>query len=551
MISGNTYGGCKILCESGSGAYGTVYLAKDALNRTVAIKVFHATGNLTRNIDGLRKCITSFKDNEGILKIFHCGFDDDHIFYVMEAADNATPDKAYTPDTLAYRLREGRRLSLDESLAICRSIAITCQKLHSQGMIHRDLKPENVIFVNGQPKVGDLDFLSDYNRTMSLVGSIGFIPPEFLSLQSLPKSTATDLYAIGKLFYCCVTGMPPEAYPKLPDDLPVDILYKICIPLSKLCSKKTSDRPATCEELLALLADARQPLSKATFRQRMALFFTMRPWLRHAIDIFLLVAILTFVVFRATTWHRRSMERKREEAILKTKRQKVNDVRYALKLSDGYLESNVLNDFKQKMDEAASINDYKEIGKMDDALQQMQSFIVNKSNEMRFMKSLYNSSSFDEKLRNLDTAFAFIHSPLARTILDGSMLRNLEDALFFHAKNVYSDMPFGSDFKIGNLYFQFVPSKNASSPRGFWIMQHDISHESFYQICKYRRLDGMHGAEHVENLCLNDMLACSRAVKMQIDKKLRMLPGYIVRPPTAGELERFFEFTAWGGTTAS
>ena len=546
MILGNTYGGCRILCESGSGAYGTVYLAKDALNRTVAIKIFHATDNPTRNLDGLRKCITSFKDNDGLLKIFHCGFDDNHIFYVMELADNATPGNAYTPDTLGYRLRDGRRLSLDESLAICRAIAITCQKLHSQGMVHRDLKPENIIFVNGQPKVGDLDFLSDYNRTMSLVGSLGFIPPEFLSLQSLPKSTATDIYAIGKLFYCCVTGLPPEAYPKLPDDLPVDILYRICIPLSKLCSKTPSDRPANCEELLALLPDASQPVSKATFRQRKALLFTRRPWLRHAIDIFLLVAILVFVAFRATTWRRHSAERKREEALLQTKRKQVYDVLNALKLSDGYLESDVLNDFKQRMVEAASIHDYKEIGKMDNALHQTQLYIANKAFNMRFL-DVAPSAPIDEKLRKLDIAYAFVHSPLARTDSVSNLVQQLERDLSFYAAQVFPDMPFGRDFEVNNLDFQFVPSKNASSPRCFWITQRDISNEQFHEICKYRRLDGKHGAEHVGNLCLNDILACSRAVKMQIERIVRLPPGYIVRPPTVGELERFFEFTAWGG----
>ena len=78
-------------------------------------------------------------------------------------------------------------------------------------------------------------------------------------------------------------------------------------------------------------------------------------------------------------------------------------------------------------------------------------------------------------------------------------------------------------------------------------MQHDISNELFYEICKFRRVEGKYGAEHVGKLCLNDMLACSLAVKKQIQEMMRLPPGYIVRPPTVAELERFFEFTAWGG----
>ena len=60
MKSGDTFGGCRILCESGTGAYGTIYLAKDALERTVALKVFHTKWNTTHKLDGLRKYISSF-----------------------------------------------------------------------------------------------------------------------------------------------------------------------------------------------------------------------------------------------------------------------------------------------------------------------------------------------------------------------------------------------------------------------------------------------------------------------------------------------------------
>ena len=547
MKSGDTFGGCRILCESGTGAYGTIYLAKDALDRTVALKVFHTTWNTTHKLDGLRKYIASFSETEGLVRMYHFGEEDGHFFYVMEAADNATPDGAYTADTLALRLANGKRLPLETSLELCAKLLDAVEKLHSLEMVHRDIKPENIIFVDGRPKLGDLDFLSDYTKTMSLVGTIGYIPPEYVSLPSLPKSPATDLYALGKILYCCVTGNPPEDYPLLPKDLPKDVLYSVCLPLSRVCDRTPANRPQTCAEFRALLPNGPNATPQKGAWHWLACQLALHPSLKYALWMGILVLVAGLI--SAGVMGRNHLRRMREErsALMREKHAQVAELQKRLPVLQRELGEETGSQLADLLEKASSIQSEKEAERLAAVVADAES----KLSEAAAQRLPAINTSLDatyENILKLGEVFGFLHSQLARSAMSQTEWNSLQNRLLKEAKSVNSYITVGKDISLVSgipILYDFVPPGKTEYP--FWIMQDEVMKTSFEEICNYRRFEYRPNGGKQTNVCLNDMMMYSRRMRNYINIRWPLPPGYIVRLPTMRELEWYFEFKAQGG----
>lgn len=164
------------------------------------------------------------------------------VYYVMEIADHAGGSQPHRPEdyyplTLeTYTRQRGRiapsssfwdvgkeslsqteggissesRASLSHGgvieIALCLVDAI--EHLHKSGIQHRDIKPSNALFVGGAVKLADIGLTSaDIEER---VGTLDYTPPE---------GKASDTYALGKVMYEMLTGLPARDFPEWPGDL--------------------------------------------------------------------------------------------------------------------------------------------------------------------------------------------------------------------------------------------------------------------------------------------------------------------------------------------
>lgn len=88
--------------------------------------------------------------------------------------------------------------------------------LHSINIVHRDIKPANMLvsveLSQRWPQIKMSDFgiarvLKQGSRSNSLVGTLAYLAPEVLDNRSHGKEV--DLWSVGALTYCCITGCTP------------------------------------------------------------------------------------------------------------------------------------------------------------------------------------------------------------------------------------------------------------------------------------------------------------------------------------------------------
>ena len=213
--TGDILGGCKLLTECGSGAFGSVFLAENlTTHQFFALKIIYKQGRLyERELQGLiayqEKCRHS-----NLMRIYHVDQNDDCIYYTMDAADNLVPGNDYSPDTLGNRLRREKRLSPEIIRNMITELLDGLEILHNAGLLHRDIKPDNILWVSGRAVLGDIGLVT-MKQNASFAGTPGFISPDVWNGKR-DFSRQDDLYALAKVIYCALSGNPPKDYPEIP-----------------------------------------------------------------------------------------------------------------------------------------------------------------------------------------------------------------------------------------------------------------------------------------------------------------------------------------------
>jgi CHASE2 domain-containing sensor protein len=254
----------------GKGAYGEVWLARNAVGVFHAVKIvrraaFPSDVPYEREFRGIQKFMPVSRSHPGFVHVLHVGRNDtERLFYcIMEAGDDQTTGQkidpeTYTPKSLASELKWRGRLAPEEALRVGLALSVALEHLHQHRLIHRDIKPGNIIYVDNQPKFADIGLVTDVageGRDVSFLGTQGYIPPEG------PGSPSADVYALGKVLYEAAMGRDRELFPELPtavyeaaDDSLLRRLQKV---IYKACESEVSERYASAAALHAALQEAR------------------------------------------------------------------------------------------------------------------------------------------------------------------------------------------------------------------------------------------------------------------------------------------------------
>ena len=260
-----------IKSKIGEGGVGAVYRAFDRnLNRDVAIKRVLANGEYANQEEATQRMLKEATalcsvQHPHIVTVYDAGVDKDGPYVVMELLSGRTIDEMVQKGVLTKE--EFRELAVQSQEAL-----IAAQELN---LVHRDIKPSNLMVTwlpSGRFHTKLVDFgLAKFSASPShqtidhgdaVFGSIRFMAPE--QFERTPLDKRTDMYAIGCVYYYCLTGRYPfdgetaaqvmsahlqhqvtpisELRPDLPDWLCDWVMWHI--------SRSMDDRPADAQNSL-------------------------------------------------------------------------------------------------------------------------------------------------------------------------------------------------------------------------------------------------------------------------------------------------------------
>jgi len=165
-------------------------------------------------------------------------------------------------------------LSLEESLHVIVGCAAALEHAWEHRIVHRDVKPTNILLTrSGRPKLADLglarlmDIHPSLTPTGARLGSPSHMAPE-QTKDSKSVDIRADIYALGVVWYYCLTGRRPFAAKSLPDlvrsireqPMPDVNLLAHGLPewvqpcIERMCAKSPEDRFQDPSHLLRHLA---------------------------------------------------------------------------------------------------------------------------------------------------------------------------------------------------------------------------------------------------------------------------------------------------------
>ncbi|QDU57938.1 ATP-binding protein [Aeoliella mucimassa] len=188
----------------------TYYSALDsATNRSVTLKLVPET-MLTNAVQMRLDYETSVLQDSSspfLAKRIDSGTDGVDYFLAYEACTGAT---------LHSRLKQGP-LGVAETIDLARSVLAGLRDLHAAKVLHRNLRPESIYCEAGR----DLRQvqLTDYGLALTVepdtplklqpLEVARYASPEQAGSIDCSVSSSSDLYSLGAILFCCVTGKPP------------------------------------------------------------------------------------------------------------------------------------------------------------------------------------------------------------------------------------------------------------------------------------------------------------------------------------------------------
>ncbi|MEP6822764.1 MAG: protein kinase [Chthoniobacterales bacterium] len=205
------FGHYEVLGEIGRGGMGVIYRARQRHSRrVVALKrILNFEGETPETLQRFRR------EAEAAASLDH-----PHILPVYEVNETAEGIPYFSMKyatggslrTAGPALRKEPR----ECVRLLAKVARAVEYAHSRGILHRDLQPGNILLDGrSEPLVSDfglarwLDDRSDLTRTLTTLGTPGFIAPESGDEKAGKLTPAADIYSLGAILFELLTGRSP------------------------------------------------------------------------------------------------------------------------------------------------------------------------------------------------------------------------------------------------------------------------------------------------------------------------------------------------------
>jgi WD40 repeat protein len=213
-------GDYELMEQLGRGGMGVVWRARQvSLNRPVAVKMILAGQLATQaEVDRFRREAQAAAklDHPNIVAVHEVGEYEGQQYFSMRLVEGRS--LAAVAGTQTSAVLSGAR----GTAALCRDAATLLAKVaravhhaHQRGILHRDLKPANILLDGqGEPHLTDfglarlVELPSELSRSDAALGTPDYMSPEQAQGRR-ELTTATDIYSLGAVLFCLLTGRPP------------------------------------------------------------------------------------------------------------------------------------------------------------------------------------------------------------------------------------------------------------------------------------------------------------------------------------------------------
>ena len=210
--------------ELGSGSYGSVCLARDALSgRLYAVKRFRKAALATPTGRSLLNYLERERDVLRLLSTSDRGdkYQSRWLIHLVTSGQTARELCVVMPACLGgelwHLLNSVGALRDNELQFYAACLVLALSRLHELGIVYRDLKPENVLLhADGWPVLADVGlaaFVHDERPLFSLCGTPEYMAPEVVA-HSRGYGAAADWWSLGVLLSQCLTLTTPFQDPQ-------------------------------------------------------------------------------------------------------------------------------------------------------------------------------------------------------------------------------------------------------------------------------------------------------------------------------------------------